>query len=78
MVGTAGVTARTEASCSTIGHRERSAPPEWHLDCDRSDPETVSSPVLSEGFRGGPVTSTGTGTGQAWGWVGVGVRRTAG
>lgn len=22
---------------------------EWHLDCDRSDPETVSSPVLSKG-----------------------------
>lgn len=41
-----------------------STPPKWHLDCDRSDPETVSSPVLSMGSRGGPVTSTGTGTGQ--------------
>lgn len=29
---------------------ERSAPPlEWHLVCDRSDPETVISPDHSEG-----------------------------
>ncbi len=49
VVGTTGATASMEAACSSIGHRKRSAPPEWHLDCDRSDPETVSSPVPSEG-----------------------------
>lgn len=60
-------------ACSGIGHRKRSAPlPEWHLDCDRSDPETVSSPVRSEGPEEAPVTSTSTGAGsqgQACGWV---------
>lgn len=65
---------RTEAACSGIGHRKRSALPEWHLDCDRSDPETVSSPVLSEGSRGGPVTSTGTGTRASVRRGGLGVR----
>lgn len=47
-----------------LWHRplERSAPPVWHLDCDRSDPETASSSVRSEGPEEAPVTSTGAGT----------------
>lgn len=38
-----------EAACSRVWPPEKVSPPEWHLDCDRSDPETVSSPVLSKG-----------------------------
>ncbi|KAK2891922.1 hypothetical protein Q8A73_017587 [Channa argus] len=50
VVGTTGVTACAEVACSSIGHR-KGHPPELHLDCDRSDLETVSSPIHSKGLE---------------------------
>lgn len=62
-----------EAACSRVWPPEKVSPPEWHLDCDRSDPETVSSPVLSKGPEKGPQVQV---PGPVWGQAGV--MRTAG
>lgn len=67
MVGTTGVTAMHGGCLLQHQPPEKVRPPEGHLDRDRSDPETVSSPVPSRGSRGGLVTSTGTGTAAGMG-----------
>lgn len=73
MVVTTGVTSVHRGCLLSPWPAEKVSPPEWHLDCDRSDPETVSSPVLSKGSREGPQVQV---PGTAWGQAGV--RRTAG
>lgn len=62
-----GVTTCMEAARSGTVRWKRSAPPEWHLDCDSGDPETGSSPDLSRWSNGGLGTSPGTGAGTGGG-----------